>query len=340
MFDSRTLLILAGVAIRLGQRIGLHRDGTYLDISPFDVEMRRRLWWQMWIFEAKVSQQSGAGYNAMVYNWDTKLPLNVNDSDLHPAMNTLPKDKDGATTVIFGKVSCEIANFMRTVHENRERPGYDFDRAVFDFEKLLGKSYLRHCNALVPLEQITSFRARSVICKVRMIANHYRGRQKMTQAEQDTCFANSLQMLEYDNVIHSTKSLRCFLWHVKANFNFEAFIFLINELRGRNGEVADRAWLQVAQAFANHPNMITAKNPLYAAMSDLVLKAWATRVHNSADTPTFISALYAQREGSQMPEPLEALFDMNSMTWDAWDNLLQGATFSIIAEPAVEYLPD
>lgn len=45
--DSHTFWILTGVAIRLAQRMGLHRDGESLGLPPFEVQMRRRLFWQL-----------------------------------------------------------------------------------------------------------------------------------------------------------------------------------------------------------------------------------------------------------------------------------------------------
>jgi hypothetical protein len=38
---------MTGVAVRLGQTMGLHRDGITLGLSPFETEMRRRLWWHL-----------------------------------------------------------------------------------------------------------------------------------------------------------------------------------------------------------------------------------------------------------------------------------------------------
>jgi hypothetical protein len=42
-YDPHTYWILTGVAVRIAQRMGLHRDGEKLGLPPFDVQMRRRL---------------------------------------------------------------------------------------------------------------------------------------------------------------------------------------------------------------------------------------------------------------------------------------------------------
>lgn len=43
--DTRFVWSLTGLALRISQSLGLHRDGTQFGLSPFDTEMRRRLWW-------------------------------------------------------------------------------------------------------------------------------------------------------------------------------------------------------------------------------------------------------------------------------------------------------
>lgn len=46
-YDARTFWTLTGVALRIAQRLGLHRDGNEFGMRPFDAEMRRRLFWQI-----------------------------------------------------------------------------------------------------------------------------------------------------------------------------------------------------------------------------------------------------------------------------------------------------
>lgn len=42
-----SLFVLSGMTIRLAQTMGLHRDGKALGLSPFETELRRRLWWHI-----------------------------------------------------------------------------------------------------------------------------------------------------------------------------------------------------------------------------------------------------------------------------------------------------
>ncbi|KAM5343949.1 hypothetical protein ACJ41O_012486 [Fusarium nematophilum] len=54
---------LTGLAVRLAQNFGLHREGSLFGLSKFDMEMRRRLWWQIAILDAPSAEDySGEFY--------------------------------------------------------------------------------------------------------------------------------------------------------------------------------------------------------------------------------------------------------------------------------------
>ena len=42
--DGRVLWSLCGVVMRIAVSFGLHRDGSYFNLKPFEIEMRRRIW--------------------------------------------------------------------------------------------------------------------------------------------------------------------------------------------------------------------------------------------------------------------------------------------------------
>jgi len=45
--DSRFVWTMTGLATRIANALGVHRDGAQFGLSPFETEMRRRLWWQV-----------------------------------------------------------------------------------------------------------------------------------------------------------------------------------------------------------------------------------------------------------------------------------------------------
>src|SRR5690349_17334902 len=80
--------------------MGIHRDGSSLGLNYFDIEMRRRLWWQIMILDARAAELTGSGRPGEAWYWNTKVPSNVNDCDLHPDMKEPPVDSAGPTDMI------------------------------------------------------------------------------------------------------------------------------------------------------------------------------------------------------------------------------------------------
>ncbi|KAI0151831.1 hypothetical protein GGR57DRAFT_173480 [Xylariaceae sp. FL1272] len=80
-----------GTIIRLAFRMGYHRDPSRLPrVSVFDGEMRRRLWLNIVQIEALMSYTTGFPSMIPSESCDTKVPFNLEYSDLHREMTTLP----------------------------------------------------------------------------------------------------------------------------------------------------------------------------------------------------------------------------------------------------------
>ncbi|CEJ91939.1 hypothetical protein VHEMI07621 [[Torrubiella] hemipterigena] len=68
--------------LHLAVRMGYHRDPDhFLDISPFEAEMRRRIWTTILVMDLTLSLDIGLPRNAIDSQYDTKLPQNLHDSD-------------------------------------------------------------------------------------------------------------------------------------------------------------------------------------------------------------------------------------------------------------------
>ena len=95
--NPSTSFSLLGIAIRIAQRLGLHRDGSVFGLPPVEAEERRRIWWQMQHMEISISQLLGCIFVTLYADWDTKLPANIKDADVQPDTQTLPSDRFGLT---------------------------------------------------------------------------------------------------------------------------------------------------------------------------------------------------------------------------------------------------
>lgn len=101
--NPRLMWILSGIAIRLAQSIGLHRDGTFLGLTIFATEMRRRLYWEIRMLDLACAEDSGF-IPTYIYGSDTRLPLNINDKDLIQGDSVWPVSSTGFTETTFALI--------------------------------------------------------------------------------------------------------------------------------------------------------------------------------------------------------------------------------------------
>ena len=64
-YDPQVFWILTGVGVRIAQRMGLHRDGVEMGLSPFQIQMRRRVFYQLIPLEGGASRMTGTGIGMM-----------------------------------------------------------------------------------------------------------------------------------------------------------------------------------------------------------------------------------------------------------------------------------
>jgi hypothetical protein len=256
----------------------------------FEAEIRRRLWWQILIVEGRSALLSGVTTEGAFGNsWDTKRPLNINDSDLSPLMREPPAEHTGVTEMLFCTVRFDVGETMRKLKVG-ERNGMTLEGKKLVIDELEAKLEPRisKCDPSIPLHLLAMFMGKSTLAQLRLLAaNPLRtcgdtslARAPIPQEERDRQFELALQILSYDSLAHSNQAIRPFLWHVDLQFPFESFILVLAELLSRTkGEDADRAWLRVNQAYEDHPELVsTTRNPLYVAMGNLAVRAWEWRM--------------------------------------------------------------
>ncbi|KAH6971977.1 hypothetical protein EDB80DRAFT_517377, partial [Ilyonectria destructans] len=96
--SQRYIWSLAGLISRVAVGIGLHRDGSHFpDITPFEAEMRRRVWCYICILDFVTGDYQLPEISIPDSIFDTRLPSNIDDDDIGPDMSILPEAKSGYT---------------------------------------------------------------------------------------------------------------------------------------------------------------------------------------------------------------------------------------------------
>lgn len=295
--------ILTGVAVRLAQRMGLHRDGEQSGLSPFEVQMRRRLFYQIIPLDGQASRESGVGLGLMPDGFDTLPPLNVNDDQLWPGMTEQPAEQKGATEMTF----CLARSFIGRsfIETKRFKEDAEVQRIISRAEDNVEELYLRYCDFATPLHLLTNLATRSALNAMRLrvrlpnLNNFPDTDQYRRERLQLSC-----KILDTDAAAHAHTNLKRFLWYIKPFFawgTWDALISVLTSLPRHDlltRTETDEMWDRVQQLYVNHAEMLSAKRALQVAIGRLALKAWSTNPPSTSaigPEPDFITKLRASR---------------------------------------------
>ncbi|EPS25562.1 hypothetical protein PDE_00496 [Penicillium oxalicum 114-2] len=311
-YDPHTYWILTGISARIGQRIGLHRDGESLGLPPFEVELRRRLFYQVFPHDSRASQSAGIDNVSLPQGWDTKPPLNINDDQIWPGMTERPVEQTGATDMIFclsrAYMGRRLAEAGKSITMAGPWSSSDYQRAeqvISAAEKEVEEGFIRYCDIVNPLHFLTIGLARSGMTAMRLKFRLPRLRDETaTDQERREIFQLAQKNLDTDGAVHSHTGTSRFQWHTKPFFLWgtrDSLVVVLMTLLTRRDlltyEQIENAWNSVAELYRHHEELYDGRKALSVAMRCLALKAWDSWQSSShASEPEFIGKLRLWRK--------------------------------------------
>ncbi len=293
--DTRYVWTLTGLLIRLAQGLGIHRDGQRFGLSPFETEMRRRLWWQISSLDARASEDQGSDPSIVEQSFDTKFPLNINDEDIDPGMKETPKEHEGATEMTFDLIRYSMGVTVRRLSyappgEGRCRTMNaslsieDKERMIEDLHQYLEKKYLKHCHMSVPLHWVAATVARLILAKMWLVVHHPFSRSDagagLPQETKDRLFRTSLEVIEFSRLLETEKTTLRWGWLFRTYVQWHAIAFVISQLCIRTiGPEVDKAWMVIEGVFDDWGGTVTSnqRGMLWKPLRKLMAKARAER---------------------------------------------------------------
>lgn len=297
-YNRHAAWILNGVVIRIAQKMGLHRDGEMLGLGPFECEMRRRLWWQVIMLDAKYAMMTGLNHSLLPRIWDTKEPKNLNDVDMFPSATEPFQDRDGPTEMIFVMITNKVARFLV------ETPGLEImlmlaewsgapstaNPQLNEFRTViarLGQDMLdmlnKYCDPTAgPVHEMAVEVKAQIIKKLSAFATSAKDQPEWGSEildSNDNAFKLAICAMEHEQENCYASQDKGFLWHALLHFQLDVFIYLAGQLCHRlDGNLVDRAWKQVEVVYYFHPELYdTSNNKTYFMLARFILRAWSKR---------------------------------------------------------------
>ncbi|KAF8860006.1 hypothetical protein BDZ45DRAFT_576965, partial [Acephala macrosclerotiorum] len=256
--DNRKGWTLVRAAIGIGQSLGLHRDGTAFDLPPFEVEMRRRIWWQLFILDFRMAEKHGTESSISENSFDTKRPLNINDADISPEDTEFPEPRIGLTEMTITLIGTEIAFAAPNLLKSPKEDGISAEEKEYrinQYQQLLEDRYIKHCNELTPVAWIASILPRLVIAKMKTIflLPYTRSLNKdvnsKTKEMSDKMFVTSIEVVELRRMLEA-ETTKQWHWYLGTIIQWHSIAYLLSELCVREpDDNVTRAWNVLDQIF-------------------------------------------------------------------------------------------
>lgn len=234
---------------------------------------------------------------------ECQLPSNVNDSDLHPNSKDAPRPSTGFTEMSFGLTRIELtlasvpdsirpkplntkvthsaqAPSTKSPHTGQQDSHHMSPPDAEDYDSYFDFTFIKHCNPEIPIQRLTMLATKVGLCRLHVVEFMCRGvpTSSLSEKERDSTFLKAIEMLEYDDAIHTSDNLRGFQWYTQLQIPFPGYIFLSSELVHRtSGELCERAWQAICNNHEHRGLYHNLESPMHMAFGHALLKAWISR---------------------------------------------------------------
>ncbi|TWU75888.1 hypothetical protein ED733_005773 [Metarhizium rileyi] len=311
-----------GLAIRIAQSIGLHRDGKKLGLSPFETEIRRRLWWYLLSRDGRAAEDLGLHDfptpTAMMLG-GAELPLNIEDSDLDPNMKELPPSRKGWTRTLSSLINIHIcqtwADLLQLSWSSPSNPPpYEARERIVARLVENSEALIQECNPVIPIHKLTIITCRFVVRKLDFVtrqqweAHHHPEQQKLLATE-DTLL-EALSLFEEGENMKEDELLRPYLWSMRSYPQYHLMLFILWNicLRPRRS-CALRAFKSVEEYVQAMERMGTTvlRGPKWTIFKALMARAaalipWDSQKQGAGQNQTSMSAVPAGAGSDDAPD--------------------------------------
>ena len=252
--SPRFVWMMTGLVIRMAQYLGLQRDGAHFKhLTPFEVEMRRRVWCILCMLDIRSSEDQGTDLTIAAGSFDTKIPLNINDADIDPESKQTPIERDGVTDMSFGRMSFELGNIVRKMMAPGVNGGAaglgEQSRLLNEIYQKAEETYFRHVTESGNIAYWVGVTiTRLVIAKMTLIVFlpilFSSPSEQLSDDIRTKLLVSAIELAEYNHELNAEQACRQWRWVYQTYTHWHAIVYLLIEISRRPwSPIVERAWV-------------------------------------------------------------------------------------------------
>jgi len=231
--------------------MGLHRDGETYGMNPIETHIRRLLWYQLCLLDIRTCEAQGPRPGIRRDDYDTKLPLNIDDVELHATGKT-PSGVDRWTDSTFSLIRFEGNEMMRTIWVDRPRIEQRklsltaVLSKIQTFQKNMAAKYDHLIDERIPIQKAAKILKALLLNRLHvMLLHRYHNSvaHMMPERLRQMMISAGTILLETAVALETLPELQPWKWFVGAYHQYHAaFLLLIDVFFYSNRKEADRIW--------------------------------------------------------------------------------------------------
>lgn len=253
-YDSpRFVWMMTGLVIRMAQALGLHRDGSnFKDLSPYEVEMRRRIWWALCLLDIRASEDQGSEFTIVSGTFDTRYFLSINDSDISPETKETPQERQGLTDATCALVSAHMSDIIKKMMASTKQGQERIQEQTRLLDELSEKSeegiqsFANEANELVLWVGFVTVRL--VVKKLTLfvyLPGLFSSPDKdFSDQIRDKLLIAALEVAEYNHALNAEQRCKQWRWMFQVYTQWHAIVYLLIEISRRPwSPIVERCWV-------------------------------------------------------------------------------------------------
>ncbi|KYK58478.1 hypothetical protein DCS_05494 [Drechmeria coniospora] len=314
--SPRFVWMMTGLVIRMAQALGLHRDGRHFPhLTPFQVEMRRRVWWAVCMLDARASEDQGTDLTLPFASFDTRMPLNINDDDIGPDTEEMPEERVGMTDMTPTLLWCKLDDLARQIMTVNPKDGPpsldDQSRLLNEYYERLDRTYLQYSDAsgnsaywmIVTVVRLVVAKMTLIIYLPKLLSEPS---DSFSDEIRTKLFVAAIEVAEYNDALNSERACRQWRWIFQTYTHWHAIVYLLLVISRRSwSPTVERAWAALHSAWLIPDRSNADKNlRVWLPLRTLMLRA---RRHRHAEIQRLRSDAQAvarlEAEDRHIPQP-------------------------------------
>lgn len=280
---------MMGLLLRIAVSVGLHRDGSnFPHISPFETEIRRRMWWQICFIDSRSGADEAADVSITARMFDTKLPTNVNDADIYPEMRHAPVARVGMTETAsilirfelwsFGRRNSASLSALKSSSSERTPSTQEQVELCRQTRARIDEKFFQNIESGPPFAVFLRAGIHYILTRLELII-YYRllfpvgSTKRPSEAESEQLLSLALLVLNQTTALATDPIHKRWAWQLRGVVQWHALCILVSQLCIQPWTPSlDSAWSTAERTFDAVPEGAKA-HPLWSPLSKLMARA-------------------------------------------------------------------